>query len=103
MLVYFMRGRLPWQGLKATSGEDRYRRVLEMKQTVRMSELCAGLPTEFVDYMEYVRTLLDDDIPDYRYLRKIFDNLFHRQGFESDNVFDWTIREFHRLEAESDA
>jgi casein kinase I family protein HRR25 len=74
-----------------------------MKQTVSVSELCASLPTEFIDYMEYVRTLLDDDIPDYGYLRKMFNNLFHRQGFEYDNVFDWTIREFQRLEAESEA
>jgi casein kinase I family protein HRR25 len=76
MLVYFMRGRLPWQGLKATSGEARYRRILEMKQTTSMNELCAGLPTEFVDYVEYVRILLDDDITDYGYLRKMFNNLF---------------------------
>ena len=102
MLVYFMRGRLPWQGLKAPSGQARGRLVLEMKQTTNMSELCAGIPTEFVNYMKYVRTLLDDDIPDYRYLRKIFNNLFRRQGFEYDNVSDWTIREFQRLEAESE-
>jgi hypothetical protein len=32
-------------------------------------------------------------------LRKMFNDLFHQQGFEYDNVFDWTIREFQRLEA----
>jgi hypothetical protein len=28
----------------------------------------------------------------------MFDELFREQGFEHDNVFDWMIREFQRLE-----
>jgi hypothetical protein len=42
--------------------------------------------------------LLNEDKPDYGYLRKMFRNLFRRQGFEYDNVFDWTIRELEKLE-----
>ncbi|OAP54674.1 hypothetical protein AYL99_11122 [Fonsecaea erecta] len=97
MLVYFMRGRLPWQGLKAKR-DAKYLLVLEKKQTISTHELCAGLPTEFEDYMNYVRNLRDEDQPDYQHLRNMFNKLFHRQGFEYDNVFDWTIREFLRLE-----
>ena len=96
MLVYFMRGRLPWQGLKATR-DAKYLLVLEKKQATRASELCAGLPTEFVDYFNYVHDLRDEDRPDYQHLRKMFTKLFRRQGFEYDNIFDWTIREFQRL------
>ncbi|KIW24846.1 uncharacterized protein PV07_10534 [Cladophialophora immunda] len=97
MLVYFMRGRLPWQGLKAKR-DAKYLLVLEKKQTISAHELCAGLPSEFEDYMNYVRNLRDEDQPDYQHLRKIFNKLFRRQGFEYDNAFDWTIREFLRLE-----
>jgi hypothetical protein len=102
MLIYFMRGKLPWQGLKTPSGEARYLRVLEMKQTTSVSELCADLPTEFADYMKYVHNLRYEDRPDYRFLRKMFKDLFCQQGFEHDNVLDWTILEFQRLEAESE-
>lgn len=98
MLVYFRRGKLPWQGLTAPNAEARYRRVLEVKQTTSVNELCEDLPAEFAEYMSYVHSLREDDVPDYRYLRKLFAKLFHRQGFEYDNVFDWTIREFQRLE-----
>lgn len=100
MLVYFMRGRLPWQGLKA-KGDAKYLLVLEKKQATSVTELCAGLPTEFADYMNYVHDLRDEDLPDYRSLRKMLDNLFRREGFEHDNVFDWTIREFQRLEPDT--
>jgi hypothetical protein len=46
--------------------------------------------------MNYIRGLDDQDKPDYKYLRSLFGRLFRRKGFEYDNVFDWTIREFER-------
>jgi serine/threonine protein kinase len=98
MLIYFLRGRLPWQGLKAER-DAKSLLVLQMKQATSVSELCAGLPTPFEDYMNYVKNLGDEERPDYQRLRKILNNLFRQQRFEHDNVFDWTIREFQRLES----
>ncbi|KIW24259.1 uncharacterized protein PV07_09987 [Cladophialophora immunda] len=60
MQVYFMRGRLPWQGLKA-KWDAQYLLVLEKKQATSASEFCAGLPTKFVDYFDYVHNLPDED------------------------------------------
>ncbi|KAK5189052.1 hypothetical protein LTR96_010935 [Exophiala xenobiotica] len=97
MLVYFIRGRFPWQGFKAKR-DAKHLLVLEKKQATSASELCAGLPTEFEEYMDYVPNLRYEDRPDYRHLRKMFNKLFRRQGFEYGNVFDWTIPEFLRLE-----
>ena len=45
--------------------------------------LCRGFPTEFVVYMNYVRSLRFDDKPDYSYLRKIFRDLFLREGIST--------------------
>jgi len=81
MLVYFMRGRLPWQGLKAKR-DAKYLLVLEKKQATSASALCAGLPAEFEDYINSVDNLRDEDQPDYQYLRKVFNKLFRRRGYE---------------------
>ena len=89
----------PGRVSKLPPAKPKYLRVLEMKQTTSVSELCVDLPTEFADYMNYVHNLCDEDRPDCRSLRKMFNDLFHQQGFEYDNVCDWTIREFQRLEA----
>jgi casein kinase I family protein HRR25 len=75
--------------------------TLEWEQVTSSSELCAGLPQEFADYMNYVHDLRDKDWPDYQHFRKMFTKLFRRQGFEDDKVFDWTIREFQRLDPEA--
>lgn len=94
MLLYFLRPSLPWQGLEASSHEQREELILEMKKTISVQELCKGLPREFAAYFEHIRSLGFDDKPKYSYLRKTFRDLFVREGFEHDHVFDWTILKF---------
>ena len=50
-----------------------------------------GLPDEFATFMKYCRTLKFEDRPDYSYLRKLFKDLFYKQGYEYDYIFDWMI------------
>ena len=40
--------------------------------------------------MTYCRSLRFDDKPDYSFVRRMFRDLFYREGFETDFVFDWT-------------
>lgn len=60
------------------------------------------LPAEFSTYLNFCRSLRFDDKPDYSYLRQLFRNLFHRQGFSYDYVFDWNMLKFvSHLEAKA--
>lgn len=86
VLVYLLRGSLPWQGLKAQQGEDIDEIVGLKKRETTTKELCEGLPKAFELYFEH----LSRRQPDHTYLRQLFRNLFVREGFEYDNVFDWT-------------
>lgn len=54
--------------------------------------LCKGFPGEFATYLNFCRSLRFDDKPDYTYLRQLFRNLFHREGYTYDYVFDWTVQ-----------
>lgn len=54
-------------------------------------------PAEFSTYLNFCRSLRFDDKPDYSYLRQLFRNLFHRQGFSYDYVFDWNMLKFVSL------
>ena len=47
------------------------------------------LTAEFATYQNYVRSLRFEEKPDYAYLRQLIRNLFHRQGFSYDYIFDW--------------
>ncbi|KAF8951962.1 serine/threonine protein kinase, partial [Entomortierella lignicola] len=96
VMMYFCRGSLPWQGLKAATKKQKYDRIMEKKMTTSTDILCRGFPQEFAIYLNYVRSLRFDDKPDYSYLRKLFRDLFVREGFQYDYVFDWTIYKYEK-------
>lgn len=96
VMLYFCRGSLPWQGLKAATKKQKYDRIMEKKMTTPTEVLCRGFPNEFAIYLNYTRSLRFDDKPDYSYLRKIFRDLFVREGFQYDYVFDWTVYKYVR-------
>jgi casein kinase 1 len=92
VLMYFLRGSLPWQGLKAATKKQKYDRISEKKMSTPVEVLCKGFPPEFAVYLNYVRSLRFEDKPDYAYLRKLFRDLFLREGYQMDYVFDWTLK-----------
>ncbi|KAF2904622.1 hypothetical protein ILUMI_01560 [Ignelater luminosus] len=94
VLMYFNRGSLPWQGLKAATKRQKYERISEKKMSTPIEELCKGYPVEFPTYLNYCRQLRFEERPDYSYLRQLFRTLFHRQGFTYDYVFDWNMLKF---------
>ena len=94
VLMYFNRGSLPWQGLRAANKKQKYEKISEKKMSTPVEQLCKGFPQEFATYLNYVRALRFDDKPDYGYLRKLFRDLFIREGFQYDYVFDWTILKY---------
>lgn len=96
VLMYFLRGSLPWQGLKAGTKKQKYEKISERKVSTSIEALCRGYPSEFASYFHYCRSLRFDDKPDYSYLKRIFRDLFIREGFQFDYVFDWTILKYQQ-------
>jgi casein kinase 1/casein kinase I family protein HRR25 len=91
VFMYFIRGSLPWQGLKANTKKQKYEKIMEKKMNTPIEVLCKGYPAEFRAYFEYCRALRFDDKPDYAYLKRLFKELFFRKGFQFDAMFDWTV------------
>ncbi|KAK2453904.1 casein kinase protein [Trifolium repens] len=94
--MYFLRGRLPWQGMKGETKEKRLNMIGSMKIRTPISELCMSYPIEFRSYFYYCRSLRFGDKPDYSYLKRLFRNLLIKEGYQFDYVFDWTILKYPR-------
>lgn len=47
------------------------------------------LPQEFKFYLQYCRALRFDDSPDYAYLRRLIKDVFYRENFQYDKLFEW--------------
>jgi casein kinase 1 len=44
VFMYFLRGSLPWQGLKMVTKKQMFEKIIEKKQTTSIEELCEGYP-----------------------------------------------------------
>ncbi|KAH9386564.1 casein kinase 1 [Nematocida major] len=92
MLIYFIKGRLPWQSIKSSSKEMRYKMIGEKKATTPVEELCAGIDPAFQEFLVYVRRLEYDQMPDYLYIKRIFSSAMIQNNFIYDFSFDWYKR-----------
>ncbi|THU57530.1 hypothetical protein C4D60_Mb03t04490 [Musa balbisiana] len=99
VLMYFLRGSLPWQGLKAGNKKQKYDKISEKKMLTPVEALCRSYPSEFISYFHYCRSLRFEDKPDYSYLKRLFRDLFIREGYQFDYVFDWTILKYPQIGA----
>lgn len=98
VLLYFLRGSLPWQGLKAATKKQKYDKICEKKVSTPIEVLCKSHPVEFASYFRYCHSLTFDQQPDYGFLKHLFRDLFSREGYDFDFVFDWTILNYQRTQ-----
>eukprot|EP00929_Paragymnodinium_shiwhaense_P108744 TRINITY_DN75077_c0_g1_i1.p1 TRINITY_DN75077_c0_g1~~TRINITY_DN75077_c0_g1_i1.p1 ORF type:complete len:361 (+),score=85.41 TRINITY_DN75077_c0_g1_i1:194-1276(+) len=89
MMMYCLRGSLPWSGLKVKNDAERSQKIREKKESVPLSELCNGFPEEFQSYLLYCRNLAYRERPDYAMLRGMFSALRQREGPVQDHDFQW--------------
>jgi len=89
MFMYFLRGSLPWQGLKADTLKERYQKIGDTKRSTPIDVLCQGYPDEFAKYLKLVRGLDFFERPDYDKYRKMFQDLMKTKNWDCDWQFDW--------------
>ena len=72
MLVYFLKGKLPWQGLSKVRNKSHIEVIGEKKICTPLDILCQDLPECFKEYIYICRKLKFNEDPDYTYLRSLF-------------------------------
>ena len=92
VLMYFLRGNLPWQGLKLYKGDEKYKKIYEVKKNTSAEELCAGFPKQFCEYIRYTRNLSFEQEPNYDYLKGLIYIVMNKYEYHFDFLFDWGIR-----------
>ena len=99
MLVYFLVGKLPWQGLqknqpnkKKSDKKAQTQLIGEVKQQTDLNVLCRDTPECFKQYIEYAKTLGFDERPDYDYLKQLFIDDAKKYGVTMEYI--WNIPEY---------
>ena len=90
MIIYFMKKKLPWQGIKGNSYKECYHKLYLMKKHMDLEILCRGLPREVFDYMKYAKSLKFEQEPNYIYLKKLFQNILTKKNIIIDKyILSW--------------
>ena len=54
VIVYLVKGSLPWQCIIVQLGQIYQDKVLRVKQAITVKALCKGLPQPFVEFVEHI-------------------------------------------------
>ena len=89
VLMYFLLGVLPWQGLKIKKNEDQFEKIAEKKYKTSFEELTEGQPEEFLSFFNYIDNLKFEDQPNYLYIIGLFQNMIDKYCRDCFYDYDW--------------
>ena len=64
-----------------------------MKIYTPLDIICAGVPEEFKNFLKYCKTLKFEETPDYSWAKGVFKDLYTKNKFPNDNLYDWSTLE----------
>jgi serine/threonine protein kinase len=89
VLIYFLKGKLPWQGFPAKTQKEKLDKIMASKMETPVEVLCQGVPFQFANFLIKVKLLGFEDPPEYSEYRKMFRELFVSEGYVYDGGYDW--------------
>ena len=101
-LIYFAKGKLPWQGVKTKNKKEKHKKIMELKEEYNPDKLCEGLPEEFPTLLKYARKLDFEEKPDYKNIKIMFKQLISANKQQMDWKFDWDHWDKNKEEEDDD-
>ena len=91
ILIYFLKGKLPWQDIKAKQKEERHKIIFQKKSNISIDSLCKDIPEEFANLLKYVKSLQFEEKPSYCKFYAYFHNLISKLNNENiqENIFNF--------------
>lgn len=90
VLLYLIRGSLPWQGLKGILPKEKQAAIMEKKMEYSSEMLSSGYGKCFSQFLDYTKNLKFEDKPDYDYSINLFSKALFMLS-KDINLFDWQI------------
>ena len=95
IIIYFIKGELPWQNIKSKTRAEKYTKIFEIKKMVTENgELIDGLPLEMGKILEYILGLNFVEKPNYLMMKNAIELILNKLNFSNDLQFDWYNLDF---------
>ena len=79
VLVYLLKGNLPWIRIKNKNKYEKYKIILNMKKRMTDDILIGDKNnSEFIEFLKYCRNLKFEETPDYNYLRGLLTKCYSK-------------------------
>lgn len=92
IMIYLLKGELPWQKVKAKTKKEIKNTITELKVSISPMELCKGIPfEECVRLIHYIRGLQFEEVPKYDYMRQLIAKAIEKSGYEENNKRSYYI------------
>ena len=93
ILIYFYKGKLPWQDVKSKKKEEKHLKIKEEKLKTSVETLCKDMPKEFERMLSYIKSILYSEEPNYENLlsgfQKIINDLTEWENVEMNYNYIW--------------
>ncbi len=96
VIMYLLRGILPWQNMNAKDTKTKYKMIMEKKKSTPPEVLCKGFPDQLATFINYARQLKFEEEPDYNYLFSLLKAAMKSKNIEMDYIYDWTKKELKK-------
>ena len=90
VLMYFLRGDLPWQNIKIKGKQDKYEKICGYKKEISSQELGKNFPSEFAEILDYFKNLGYTENPNYEMCCRKMIDILEKQNLKFDYIYDWT-------------
>ena len=95
IIIYFIKGELPWQNIKCKTRQEKYNKIFEIKKKVTEDgELVEDLPLEMKKMLEYILGLNFAERPNYLMMKKAIELILNKLNYSNDLQFDWYNLDF---------
>jgi serine/threonine protein kinase len=75
IIIYFLKGELPWQGVKAKTKSEKKEKIKQQKKSVSIIEMTQGLPVQFSELLSYVKNIGFEEVPNYDLMRNLLNTI----------------------------
>ena len=97
IIIYFLNGKLHWDGIKCKTKEEKIQKIMEKKEEFKNIKEYKQLPQPFPHIIQYIYNLSFEEKPNYEYIFGIINKGLEQFEGESNyekTLYDWQSIEF---------